>query len=60
MRIPHKLPWDAGRHAMSTVLMGHPSVSLSHLTFVRMPEDNASGAALGVIDCGSTIGTMVK
>eukprot|EP01066_Platyproteum_vivax_P011673 Platyproteum_vivax@DN5296_c0_g1_i2.p1 len=51
------LPWDAGRHGACTVLMEHPSVSLSHLTFVEMPEVDSG---LGCVDCGSTLGTMVK
>uniref|UniRef100_A0A0G4HDE7 E3 ubiquitin-protein ligase CHFR n=1 Tax=Chromera velia CCMP2878 TaxID=1169474 RepID=A0A0G4HDE7_9ALVE len=54
-RIEHRLPWDAGRHALSTIQLAHPSVSLSHLIFVQM-----SDGGMGLVDCGSTIGTMIK
>lgn len=56
--IPNKLPWDAGRHAKSLLHMSHSSVSLSHLLMVPMPE--SSGAMFGLVDCGSTIGTMIR
>ncbi|SCN58893.1 zinc finger protein, putative [Plasmodium chabaudi adami] len=53
--LPNRLPWDGGRHAKSLIHMPHSSVSLSHLLFVKADNNN-----IGVVDCGSTIGTMVK
>ncbi|VWU53243.1 zinc finger protein, putative, partial [Hepatocystis sp. ex Piliocolobus tephrosceles] len=53
--LPNRLPWDGGRHAKSLIHMPHSSVSLSHLLFVKTKNNN-----LGVVDCGSTIGTMIK
>ncbi|CAD2087763.1 zinc finger protein, putative [Plasmodium vinckei brucechwatti] len=53
--LPNRLPWDGGRHAKSLIHMPHSSVSLSHLLFVKTDNNN-----IGVVDCGSTIGTMVK
>ncbi|SCM19592.1 zinc finger protein, putative [Plasmodium berghei] len=53
--LPNRLPWDGGRHAKSLIHMPHSSVSLSHLLFVKVDNNN-----IGVVDCGSTIGTMIK
>lgn len=53
--LPNRLPWDGGRHAKSLIHMPHSSVSLSHLLFVK-----AENNTIGVVDCGSTIGTMIK
>ncbi|EKX72730.1 conserved hypothetical protein [Theileria equi strain WA] len=55
MDIPNKLPWDAGRHAKSLLHLPHSSVSLSHLIFAQCPDGR-----FGILDCGSTIGTMIK
>lgn len=52
--LPNRLPWDGGRHAKSLIHMPHSSVSLSHLLFVKAENNN-----IGVVDCGSTIGTMI-
>ncbi|CAI7722697.1 zinc finger protein, putative [Plasmodium vivax] len=53
--LPNRLPWDGGRHVKSLIHMPHSSVSLSHLIFVKAENNN-----IGVVDCGSTIGTMIK
>ncbi|GAW82788.1 zinc finger protein [Plasmodium gonderi] len=53
--LPNRLPWDGGRHVKSLIHMPHSSVSLSHLIFVKAENEN-----IGVVDCGSTIGTMIK
>lgn len=53
--LPNRLPWDGGRHIKSLIHMPHSSVSLSHLLFVKVEKN-----LIGVVDCGSTIGTMVK
>ncbi|SBS86997.1 zinc finger protein, putative [Plasmodium ovale curtisi] len=53
--LPNRLPWDGGRHVKSLIHMPHSSVSLSHLLFVKVENNN-----IGVVDCGSTIGTMIK
>lgn len=53
--LPNRLPWDGGRHIKSLIHMPHSSVSLSHLLFVKVEKN-----IIGVVDCGSTIGTMVK
>ncbi|ORM41287.1 uncharacterized protein BXIN_0828 [Babesia sp. Xinjiang] len=55
MNIHHRLPWDAGRHVKSLMHLPHSSVSLSHLVFVPCGQ-----GGVGLLDCGSTIGTMVK
>ncbi|GFE55470.1 zinc finger protein [Babesia ovis] len=55
MNIHHRLPWDAGRHIKSLLHLPHSSVSLSHLVFVPCGQ-----GGIGLLDCGSTIGTMVK
>uniref|UniRef100_A0A3B0NE68 E3 ubiquitin-protein ligase CHFR n=1 Tax=Theileria annulata TaxID=5874 RepID=A0A3B0NE68_THEAN len=53
--IPYKLPWDAGRHVKSLLHFPHSSVSLSHLIFAQCPDGR-----FGILDVGSTIGTMIK
>ncbi|GIX64729.1 zinc finger protein, putative [Babesia caballi] len=55
MTMHHRLPWDAGRHVKSLMFFPHSSVSLSHLVFVPCGPGH-----MGLIDCGSTIGTMIK
>ncbi|CDR98006.1 zinc finger protein, putative [Babesia bigemina] len=55
MNIHHRLPWDAGRHVKSLLHLPHSSVSLSHLIFVPCGQGH-----VGLLDCGSTIGTMIK
>lgn len=55
MNIHHRLPWDAGRHQKSLLHLPHSSVSLSHLVLAP-----CGPGQLGILDCGSTIGTMIK
>lgn len=55
MNIHHRLPWDAGRHQKSLLHLPHSSVSLSHLVFAP-----CGSGQVGLLDCGSTIGTMIK
>ncbi|KAK1936308.1 putative zinc finger protein [Babesia divergens] len=55
LNIQHRLPWDAGRHQKSLLHLPHSSVSLSHLVFAPCGQGQ-----MGLLDCGSTIGTMIK
>ncbi|EDO05793.1 FHA domain family protein [Babesia bovis T2Bo] len=53
--ILNRLPWDVGRHNKSLIHLPHSSVSLSHLVFLPCGQ-----GGIGITDCGSTIGTMIK
>eukprot|EP01054_Gregarina_sp_Poly1_P010265 Gregarina_sp_Poly_1__10264@NODE_718_length_6629_cov_150_601798_g540_i0_p1_GENE_NODE_718_length_6629_cov_150_601798_g540_i0NODE_718_length_6629_cov_150_601798_g540_i0_p1_ORF_typecomplete_len1112_score138_36zfC3HC4_2/PF13923_6/2_4e10zfRING_UBOX/PF13445_6/6_1e10zfC3HC4_3/PF13920_6/1_2e09zfC3HC4_4/PF15227_6/7_2e09ProkRING_4/PF14447_6/2_7e08FHA/PF00498_26/0_0075FHA/PF00498_26/0_019zfRING_6/PF14835_6/3_7e08zfC3HC4/PF00097_25/1_5e07zfRING_5/PF14634_6/1_4e07zfRING_2/PF13639_6/5_2e07Ubox/PF04564_15/2_2e0 len=60
-KIMNKVPWSGGRHACSVIYLPHSSVSLFHFLLVPLTNHgHGPGLNLGLMDIGSTLGTMIK